>query len=71
MREEFILKEVYLTQLTNWLNENKKKLSGKKFTASDVQQYIFKMQKLPEYLGGNKIVCVSEQKYKRTYNLMA
>lgn len=66
---DYILKNVHLTQLTNWLNENKKKASGKKFTTSDVQQYIFKMQKLPEYLGGNKIEFACQEKHKRTYNL--
>jgi hypothetical protein len=75
MDKEYVLKEVGLTGLTRWLNDNKKKESGKPFTTGDVQQYADKTGNIPEYMGGN-IVEKNEKPKKgvydsrQTYNLL-
>lgn len=71
MGDKYLLKGVSLTGLKNWLNENKKKQTGLKFTIGDVQQYAIKFKRLPKYLGGNKIeINPKDDLRPRTYNLL-
>lgn len=71
MSKNFILKEVTLTGLTQWLNENKKKQTGVAFTTSDTQQYAHKVGHIPLYLGGNEIEVNKRRNFKSTtYNLL-
>lgn len=52
-----ILREVTLSTLRDWLNENRKKREGETrsdFTINDVKAYCDRGQ-LPRYLGGNRI----------------
>lgn len=66
-----ILKSVTLSTLRDWLNANKKK-EGKRsdFTINDVKAYCSR-GRLPEYLGGNRIVKVKTDDVRiKTYNLM-
>lgn len=71
MSKEYVLKEVTLTGLVRWLNENKEKESKKPFTASDVQQYVNKTCRIPEYMGHNEIEKNPKEEFKaQTYNLL-
>lgn len=54
--ERYLVKDVNLTGLTEWLNENFTKLNGKPFTRRDVQSYADRGH-LPIYVGGYKIEC--------------
>jgi hypothetical protein len=54
-KEKSIKCGLTLTKLTLYLNENFKKRSGRRFTTSDVQQYINITQHLPKYLGKYRI----------------
>ena len=52
---EYLVENLTLTKLTDYLNENGfKKLSGKAFTTNDTRQYIL-LSHIPHYMGGNKI----------------
>lgn len=77
---KFILEEVTLSTLRDWLNENKTKavvnpcdasVVVKEFTIHDVKAYCNR-GRLPKYLGGNKISKVISKKDARikTYNLL-
>ena len=71
MNKEYVLKEVSLTGLVAWLNENYKKQNGKEFTVSDVQQYVSKTGHLPIYIGGNNIVCHPKTRLKQqSYSIL-
>ena len=53
---KYLLKNANLTGITKFLNDNfSKKDSNERFNPRDVLGYINR-GKLPEYLGGNKIV---------------
>ena len=62
-----LLKNVNLTYLVVWLNENKQKKTNTQFTVSDVQGYVDRGC-LPKYLGGNTIKKVNE--FSKSYNLL-
>ncbi len=52
---EYLVENLTLTGLTDYLNENGfKKFSGKAFTTNDMFQYL-RLGHLPHYMGGNKI----------------
>ena len=53
---DYLVENVNLTGLTNWLNENEdfKKQNDKSFTTNDVFTYI-RLGHLPYYMGGNKV----------------
>lgn len=71
MSKEYVLKEVTLTGLVKWLNKNKKKESGSKFTTGDAQQYADKTGSIPEYLGSNVVEKNQKEEFKtQTYNLL-
>lgn len=63
---EFLLKNASLTGLKDWLNDSdKKKSNGKKFTISNIQQYAWITNKLPDYCGG-EIIIMEKDKYRKT-----
>ena len=68
--KEYEVKDLTLTELTKFLNQNKnfKKLNGQDFTISDVQSYINRGH-LPSYMGKNKIILVSKIKGVKLYKL--
>lgn len=68
IEDEFILQGTTLTGLKNWLNENKEKKTGKKFTVSDVQQYANKTGQIPVKYGGNQII-IHEDKYNKNQRI--
>jgi hypothetical protein len=68
MKKEFLVEKLNLTLLTQWLNSNKEKKTGKEFTISDTQSYI-KRGKLPLYLGCNRIVLDKSIKGVKLYNI--
>lgn len=71
MSKEYVLKEVSLTGLVAWLNENHKKQNGKSFTVSDAQQYACKTGHLPIYMGGNNIQRHPKTRLKQqTYSIL-
>lgn len=66
---KYLVQELTLTQLTNWLNERfKKKKSGKPFTTNDVKAYTVRKH-LPRYLGYNRIEKTKKIKGVTLYNV--
>jgi hypothetical protein len=60
IRESKVAKNLRLMDIVLWLNNNfGAKMSGKPFTAQDVEQYV-RLEKLPDYLGNFKIVKATE-----------
>jgi len=69
VKGDFIVKNLTLTAMTNWLNEVfKEKSSGQKFQHYDVQGYI-RRGKLPDYLGGNEIERNEGITHAKLYNI--
>lgn len=62
------MKNLTMTTLTKWLNENRVKKNRKPFTIGDTQGYIAR-KRLPDYLGGNEIIENDEIEGVRLYNL--
>ena len=56
MEVKYLVENINLTGLTEWLNENEdfEKQTGTKFNTNDVNQYL-RLGHLPHYMGGNKI----------------
>ena len=67
---KYLLKNANLTGITKFLNDNfSKKDSNERFNPRDVLGYINR-GKLPEYLGGNKIIKVEQQNCSvKLYNI--
>lgn len=62
-------KQLTLTGITYWLNENFKKQSGNDFTTGDVQSYI-RRGYLPKYLGNYIIVRDKKLSSVKIYNVI-
>jgi hypothetical protein len=62
-----VLSNVNQTYIVKWLNKEKAKKSGEKFTSADVQGYV-RRGRLPKYLGGNKIEKAGEN--CKSYNVI-
>lgn len=61
-----LLENANQTAIVNFLNENKKKRSGRPFTAQDVQGYV-RRGRLPNRIGGNRIVKIGTN--CKTFNI--
>jgi hypothetical protein len=56
MEEKYLVKDVNLSGLTEWMNENFTKADGSLFSRRDIQSYANRKH-LPMYLGGYMIEC--------------
>lgn len=61
-----VLSNVNQVYIVKWLNKEKRKRSGEKFTSADVQGYV-RRGMIPKYLGGNQIERVGEN--CKSYNV--
>lgn len=70
LNKDFLLKEVTMSRICEFLNEKfKVKKSFKSFNTTDVQGYI-RRGFLPSYLGGNKIVASNRDSGAKLYNIL-
>ena len=66
---KYLVKQANLTGIVNFLNERYEKKGGGTFSPRDVLGYIDR-GKLPDYLGGNKIIEVEQGNCSvRLYNI--
>lgn len=70
MRKKYILEEVTMTRMVEFLNKNyKQKRSLKPFNTTDAQGYI-KRGALPSYMGGNRIELSKKDTGTKLYNIL-